>query len=117
LKENGCVVITDVLNQEEVDKAKDMFWGWLEALGSGITKENPDTWNDNNWPGSKGVGFFVSYGGCHSQASWYLRTHPRVKSAFASIWKTQSLITSFDTFICWRPWWNKLALKSWFPYV
>lgn len=63
------------------------------------------------------MGFFVSYGGCHTQASWYIRTHPKVKQAFKTIWRTEDLITSFDTFICWRPWWNKESKNCWNPYV
>lgn len=34
------------------------------------------------------MGFFVSYGGCHTKASWMIRTHPKVQQAFAKIWKT-----------------------------
>lgn len=52
------------------------------------------------------MGFFVSYGGCHTKASWFIRTHPKVKETFKTIYDTAQLITSFDTFICWRPWWN-----------
>ena len=55
-----------VLQAEEVQRAKDYFWEWLEALGSGIKREDPATWVDANWPGSGSIGFFVSYGGCHS---------------------------------------------------
>ena len=62
------------------------------------------------------MGFFVSYGGCHTHASWFIRTRPNVKNAFAAIWNTQSLVTSFDTFISWRPWWNQ-EQSNWHPYV
>lgn len=60
------------------------------------------------------MGFFVSYGGCHTKASWFLRCHPRVQEAFKKIWKTDKLITSFDTMIAWRPWWVN---SSWKPFV
>jgi ectoine hydroxylase-related dioxygenase (phytanoyl-CoA dioxygenase family) len=80
-------------------------------------RDEPITWNDKNWPGSGSIGFFVSYGGCHSQASWFLRTRPRVKEVFTKIWSLSELITSFDTFICWRPWWNPLGEGSWEPFV
>lgn len=60
------------------------------------------------------MGFFTGYGGAHSKASWYLRTRPNIKKAFSSIWKTDDLIVSFDTFIAWRPWWIN---KSWKPFV
>lgn len=36
---------------------------------------------------------------------------------FGKVWNSESLIASFDTFICWRPWWNKTAQASWTPFV
>jgi hypothetical protein len=72
-------VLKEVIKDEEVFHVKNLFWEWLEALGSGIKRDDPETWVDQNWPGSGSIGFFVSYGGCHSKASWYLRTHPRVR--------------------------------------
>jgi hypothetical protein len=116
LKAHGFVVVK-ALSSQEVAQAKDFFWEWLEALGSGIKRDDPSTWVDQSWPGSGSMGFFVSYGGCHSKASWYIRTHTQVKSAFAKIWSTPELITSFDTFISWRPWWNEKSNKCWDPYV
>lgn len=117
LHEHGSVVLRSVLSQEEVRRATELFWEWLEALGSGVRRDDPSTWQDKNWPGSGAIGFCVSYGGCHSHASWFIRTRPRVKAAFASIWSTPNLIASFDTFICWRPWWSKFAQSSWTPFV
>ena len=92
----------------------DLFWDWMEGLNSGIDRKNPDTWANSTWPGNPDLGFFTSYGGAHSRASWFMRTRPRIKEAFAKIWNTTDLITSFDTFIAWRPWWLN---KSWTPYV
>lgn len=117
LKDHGYAVVQEVISKEEVQQAKDLFWEWLEALGSGIDRKDPETWIDANWPGSGSVGFFVSYGGCHTKASWFLRTRPNVKETFKTIWNTPELITSFDTFICWRPWWNEASNKAWDPYV
>lgn len=91
-----------------------MFWSWIENLKSGVDRNNTDTWLNRNWPGIPDMGFFTGYGGAHSRASWYLRTRPNIKSAFAAIWKTKDLIVSFDTFIAWRPWWKN---KSWKPFV
>lgn len=62
----------------------------------------------------RGLGFYSTYGGCHTKASWFIRCHPKVKGSFAKIWKTDNLITSFDTFIGWKPWWVN---KKWKPVV
>ena len=29
----------------------DLMWDWLEGLGSGLQRENADTWVDAAWPG------------------------------------------------------------------
>lgn len=60
------------------------------------------------------LGFFATYGGCHTQASWFIRCRPKIREAFSKIWNTTDLITSFDTFIGWRPWWVD---KRWMPFV
>ena len=114
---NGCAVLKNILSQEEVKKAEDAFWEWLESVGSGIKRSDPSTWENKNWPGLNDMGFFVSYGGCHTWASWIVRTHPKVKQAFSKIWNTDQLITSLDTIISWRPWWNPVSKGDWDPYV
>ena len=86
-------------------------------LGSGIKKNIPETWIDKNWPASNQMGFFISYGGCHTKTSWMIRTHPNVIKAFSKIWKTEHLITSMDTIISWKPWWKKASKNHWYPYV
>eukprot|EP00051_Salpingoeca_urceolata_P012261 m.152094 g.152094 ORF g.152094 m.152094 type:complete len:256 (-) comp17430_c0_seq5:151-918(-) len=73
-----------------------------------------DTWDNSRWPGAANLGFFQTHGGGQCDAAWFLRSRPNVKGAFASIWKTQELLTSFDTFICWRPW---TSHSSWAPRV
>lgn len=60
------------------------------------------------------LGFFATYGGCHTKASWFIRTHPNVRKAFATIWKTEDLISSFDVFIGWKPWWVN---PKWKPHA
>jgi hypothetical protein len=59
-------------------------------------------------------------GGGQSKAAWFVRSLPCVKGVFERIWDTDSLLTSMDTFICWRPWWRKpksLIDESWKPIV
>jgi hypothetical protein len=49
-KKDGYCVVPSVLNEEEVKKAVDGMWEWLEALGTGIKRDNPQTWNHKQWP-------------------------------------------------------------------
>lgn len=107
LDKHGVVVVPKVLARDEVEHAKKLFWDKLESLGSGIQRDNPDTWNEANWPGDIFRGFMTSHGISQSEAAWYLRSHRRIRRAFEQIWETRDLITSMDAFICWRPW-NKV---------
>jgi len=73
-------------------------------------------------PGVTSLGFLPTHGGGHSAAAWYLRTRPAIQEAFARVWevKQEELLSSFDTFIVWRPWWddgNGTYQTSWTPCV
>merc|ERR1712096_171019 len=117
--DNGAVVLKGLLPPEDVQKARSLYWDWLESLGSGLDRKDPSTWTNRNWPGSA-LGFTTTHGGGHTDASWFIRAHPRVNQAFATIWGTEDLLTSFDTFICWRPWWDEELMEKWKyqkPYV
>ena len=43
LEREGFTVIRAVAGEEEVDKARSLVWEWLESLGTGIKREEPDT--------------------------------------------------------------------------
>lgn len=107
-------MIKSVASKQEVSESIKLFWDWIESLNSGIDRTKPESWVNDSWPGNPDLGFFTSYGGGHSKASWFLRTRPKIKQAFSKIWNTDKLISSFDTFIAWRPWWVD---KSWTPFV
>jgi len=118
LHDHGYVVVKNVVLPEEVSTAKSLLWDWLESLGSGIKRDDIRTWKDSNWPGATFAGFMSTYGGGHCQAAWYLRGLPKVNQTFAHIWKTDELLTSMDTFINWRPWWNNpFEDEDWLPIV
>merc|ERR1719146_504881 len=87
LNENGVVVLKGVLPMDDVEKARSLYWDWLESLGSGLHRDDASTWTNEAWPGIKvsgddsGLGFTTGHGGGHSKASWFLRAHPRVTRA------------------------------------
>lgn len=107
----GVVRIRSVLSPEEVEEAHSLFWDWLEGLGGGVQRINPETWTDANFPGLLDKGFFCTRGGGQCRAAWKIRGNRRVHQAFQKIWGTGDLLTSFDTFIGWRPWWSSASSK------
>ena len=107
LDREGFTVIRAVAGEDEVEKARALTWEWLESLGTGIKKEEPDTWTDEawpDWPGRKKYGTCKSQGAAHLGATWYLRGLPRLKEVFTRFWGTEELIVSLDGMIIWRPW-------------
>ena len=109
LAEEGFVVLRNVLPQADVEKARGLVFDWFEGLNTGIKRDDVSTWHRENWPGVHGLGFLCTRGGGQSEANWYVRSHPEVVKTFKEIWKTEqdpdpAMLTSMDTFICWRPW-------------
>lgn len=46
LDEHGYVVISDVLNAEEIKTNKNLLWKFLEEMNDGsIRRDDPDTWS------------------------------------------------------------------------
>ena len=106
---DGYVVIPNVLPKGEVEHALSLTWDWLESLGSGISRSDPATWGDENWPGDLKSGIVTTCGATQQAAAWAVRGSDRVKQAFSAVWGEEELITSMDCVILWRPWWGEGA--------
>ena len=104
LEQHGYVVISDVLNEDEVDMAKNLIWQHLEGLKSPfkIKRGQINTWNQ--WPGRHEAGIIEDFGSGNSQAQWFIRSVPNVKNVFAQIWQTRNLLSSMDGIGIFRPW-------------
>jgi hypothetical protein len=47
LNEYGYAVFSDVMQQEEIERKKDLLWNFLENIPNrNIRRDNPDTWSD-----------------------------------------------------------------------
>ena len=120
LQEHGVVVVKNVMDSEQVQRAVDLYWEFLDKNFQFMKRRNPKMWSEDgkqdlvvkdastlqnkNWPVT--IHGFSAQNYCnHSEAAWYMRTLPNVKKCFAQIYETDDLITSFDTIICWRQWW------------
>ncbi|CAF1168988.1 unnamed protein product [Adineta ricciae] len=104
LEEHGYTVISDVLDEAEVNTAKNLIWQHLEGLKSPykIKRGQIQTWN--TWPGRHEAGIIEDFGSGNSQAQWFIRSIPAVKDVFAAIWNTHDLLCSMDGIGIFRPW-------------
>jgi len=69
-----------------------------------MKREEPITWNNNNFP-SMGLkrGVISGLGSGQSPFLWFSRLLPRVKTAYSKIWETDELVVSFDGMSIFRP--------------
>jgi hypothetical protein len=104
LEEYGYTIISDVLNENEVNTAKNLIWQHLEGLKAPykIKRGQIHTWNQ--WPGRHEAGIVEDFGSGNSQAQWFIRSVPTIKDIFAEIWHTRDLLCSMDGCGLFRPW-------------
>ena len=112
LEEHGYVVIAGVLDAAGCAKGLDLTWDYLEALGTGVDRHDPSTWDDDRWPTAVHGGILPGHGIGHSAAQWFLRSAPGVKKTFAAVWDDDDLLVSFDGMALWRPWKLNPAWKT-----
>lgn len=117
LETNGYVIVADVMTPEEIEKAKELFWEFIEGFSKrmetifpgfsaeceAINRNDPTTW-DNHWPGDSKNGIIGRYGAGQSPFAWFVRSRPKVINVFQQVWQTDDLLTSFDAFNAFRPW-------------
>ena len=119
LEREGYVVLNETLTKQQAGKTLNLLWDYLEELDTGIDRKDPKTCGDDRWHTAAHGGILPSYGIGHSKSQWYLRSIPNVKKAFAKIWGTEDLLTSFDGVSLWRPWninpqWKTESGQTWF---
>ncbi len=118
LEQEGYVVFAEALNPQQAGVAMDKLWDYLEGLGTGVDRNDIDTWDDDRWPTAVHGAILPSYGIGHCAAQWYIRDAGRVHDCFAQVWDNDDLLVSFDGVSIWRPWtykdhWRTNEGNSW----
>jgi len=101
LKEEGYAVIVGAVELADVERAKTLLWEDIERKWKGAQRGDSSTWK-NFYFNSPGIVPQLA----QSAGAWWIRGMPGVQAAFAKIWGTADLITSMDSVICWKPWWD-----------
>ena len=102
IKQNGYCVISNILDQDEITKARDGLWSTLEFLTQDLNKpidrNDNKTWATYYQMDSNRDLIIQNWMIGHSQFVWDIRQNPKVVNVFAELWKVNQddLITSFD---------------------
>lgn len=86
LENNGYTVIHNVIDNQEIITAKNMFYSWKNTI--------PD--HDRIHPAVNPHGIYKFHEVGHTEHAWYLRTRENILKIFKKIWKTDELVSSFD---------------------
>merc|ERR1712232_1000389 len=121
LEEHGYVVIRNVADPEQLERAEELLFDFMGEQ-AGWRRGDPSSWDDDGLArcSANGLanGLINKRGAHHSELSWYVRTLPGVRRVFESVWGTSDLITSFDCFGLFRPWHTRLntpkTVGGWF---
>ena len=98
LEEEGFAVLHDVISQEDADLALETFKQEFCAVSPRFDWEDKDTWTTDNCPMVWNKSSVVYNGFGQSDSNWLLRTNSLAKEAFACVYGTDELATSFDGF-------------------
>jgi len=111
LQEHGYVVLKGILTKDQVTELRGDVYDWLESHPETTFKRgDPSTWDKiivnkkNGIVGQNGAG--------QADHMWKIRGNQRVIDAFATIWGTDDLLTSFTGFNVFRPWGYKPEWKT-----
>ena len=102
LFENGYIVIPNLLNNDEINKGKELFFNWKNSI--------PNIDKFHNIIDPHGIFKFHEIG--HQEFAWYIRTRPQIIDIFKKIWDTDELVVSFDG-ACYIPKDCKKSDKIW----
>ena len=95
LDEKGYCVIENILNPNEIFKAKELFYDWYKSIPNIDVIHS--TLNPHN--------IFKFHEVGHQEFAWYLRTRPQIIKTFADLYNTNmnNLVTSFDGSCYYKP--------------
>jgi len=95
IAEHGYYVVKGAIPRERALGYRQQAFQWLENFGLGFDRNDEATWVNEKLPPHIKGGMMGSHV-YHEQWVWDIRTEPGVTGAFAQLWSTDKLTTSFD---------------------
>lgn len=96
IKEDGYVVIPNVLSIEDQLKCVNGYYDYAENLGTGIKRNDPKTMTSSSLPPSIAGGIDCNIAVAHKQFVWDVRLNTNVIDVFSQMYGTDKLLSSFD---------------------
>ncbi|KAK4699705.1 hypothetical protein P7C70_g6552, partial [Phenoliferia sp. Uapishka_3] len=97
LARDGYVVVPNVISADKAKEYRTRAFDWVSSFGRGFDHSKPETYGQEFMPKYNRGGMMPAYGIHHEQWVWDIRCEPGVKAAFAKLWGTDKLVSSFDT--------------------
>ena len=112
LLDQGYAVFKAVVPPKQCSISLGHFWNWIRATSDQkVVPGDVDTYH--HWPTTVSKGGILAYQGIgQSEFCWGIRTQSEVIGAFATLWQTEDLLTSFDGACVMRPWTHDLSWKT-----
>eukprot|EP01038_Epipyxis_sp_PR26KG_P006110 gene6110-8424_t len=99
--EYGVVVVHDCLSVEECKNSVDEVWEHLDRH-YGVKRDNPNTWENEKWPGLYKLGILGSIPVLSKQLTAN-RQNKKIRKVFQTLFKSKNLITGIGRIGMMRP--------------
>ena len=83
LQNHGYVVIKNILNNSEINIARNLLWDFLESAG--WDRNDYQSWTLGENEGQEDVGLFRGHGIAQSKLQWFIRKNKKVIDTFAKV--------------------------------
>ncbi|KAI5477297.1 hypothetical protein MNV49_006518 [Pseudohyphozyma bogoriensis] len=103
LTTEGYYVVKGAIPREKGLEYRDRAHSWQEEFGLGYKRDDPSTFVNEKLPAHMKGGMLHGYGAGHEQFVWDVRCEQGIIDAFAKVWGTDELVTSFDGFTIMLP--------------
>lgn len=96
LATDGFHVVKGAIPSEKALEYRERALSWQEGFGLGFKRDDSSTFVVEKLPVNMKGGMIHGYALSHESWVWEVRAEPGVAAAFAHLWGTDELVTSFD---------------------
>lgn len=93
----GYAVVEGAIPRHEALAIRSEIYDWMESFPMGFKRDDPATFTNEHMPIHIKGGMLHGYGIAHEDWAWKIRSAPGVVDAFAHVWGTPELVTSYDS--------------------